>query len=417
MIYKLIKYREDRAIMEKRWSVLTFKVLAVSFCFLGFALESAENRENKNGAAACELPRFWANAEYLFWEIQNPPEPVPLLVSSSAPFTGDVLSQLGTKVILGGKDVDLGWRSGGRFSLGYRSKADCKFSVEGNYFYLPKISTTSGVNSADTQNYFFVPYINAQTGRGASVLVAIPSQYGGPVSLEVSNQMQGAEANGVGNVFCRKQGTVDLLWGFRYLNFQEDLTFSSSAPYLISAPDPFDPDVFQIVDQFDTTNNFYGGQIGAKAEGIYERFFLQGIGKIALGAICGEVDIQGSFITNSFAGSGSAPASQYTGGYFAQPTNIGNHSKTSFSVIPEVAVNLGYKCSDWLRIQAGYTFIYVLNVLRAGNQIDQTINPSQSLAIQYSASPTLVGEARPKVLMSTCGLWTQGVSAGLEFRY
>jgi len=405
--------------MERLWNIQIFKALSICFCFLACGIEAAEGKAIKKEIppALCDLPCFWTNIEYLYWEIQNPPEPVPLIVGSSAAFSGNVLNQLGTYVALGGKTVDLGWRSGGRFSAGYRFTAERLWGVEGNYLYLPKISTTTGFDMADTETYFYVPYINGQTGVETSRLIAVPNQYGGPVSLKVSNEMQGAEANVLRNILCRKQGTVDVLAGFKYLNFNEHLTFSTNTPYLESAPNPFVPDIYQTQDRFDTKNNFYGGQIGAKAEGISERFFIQGIGKIALGAICGTVNIHGKFITNDFPDGGATPAIQYAGGYFAQPTNIGSHKKTSFSFIPEAAVNLGYKCCDWLRIQAGYTFIYVWNVLRSGKQIDRTINPTQSSAIQASANPALVGPSRPKALMSTSGLWAQGVSAGIELRY
>ena len=49
---------------------------------------------------------FWADVDYLYWKIQNSHEPAPLVIQGPS------------SVVLGGKNIDMGWRSGGRFALG-----------------------------------------------------------------------------------------------------------------------------------------------------------------------------------------------------------------------------------------------------------------------------------------------------------
>jgi len=231
--------------------------------------------------------------------------------------------------------------------------------------------------------------------------------------MEENNQVQNAELNGLMTLPFDCCVNMALLGGFRYWNFNESLTFTTNSPYL-HLPD----DVFITTDKFDVQNNFYGGQLGVVMDYKCNCFDINMKAKIALGANCGQVDIHGSLLTNEFNPvEGVGAAETYTGGFFALPTNIGNHKKTYFSVIPEININFGYQIMDCLRLQVGYTFLYVSNVLWAGKQIDPNLNPTQMPAYEYVPSPALAGEATPEVLMHTDDFWTQGVNVGLVFTF
>ena len=60
-----------------------------------------------------------------------------------------------------------------------------------------------------------------------------------------------------------------------------------------------------------------------------------------------------------------------------RPTSIGIYDRDQFAVIPEFNLNVGYQLAGHLRGRVGYTFIYWTNVLRATEQIDTVINPTQ----------------------------------------
>jgi len=139
--------------------------------------------------------------------------------------------------------------------------------------------------------------------------------------------------------------------------------------------------------------------------------FIDAKAKIAIGAIRETIEIKGAFNTTKFGSAQTFPA-----GYFALPTNHGWFSRTKFAAIPEVKVNLGYDVSDYLSFQIGYTFLYVTNVIRAG-QIDRNINPTQAPAITGIPSTTLVGPASPKPKHKTSDFWAQGINIGLEACY
>jgi hypothetical protein len=173
--------------------------------------------------------------------------------------------------------------------------------------------------------------------------------------------------------------------------------------------------VFQTFDRFQTTNNFYGGQLGARASFENSRLFINATGKVAFGGTQETVRVSGATFTNDFTGFG--PVASYPGGYFSQPTNIGSQSRTAFAVVPEANLNVGIRLSPWASFVVGYTFIYVSSVARPGDQIDRVINPSQAPSINANPASTLVGPARPQLGVHDTDFWVQGVNFALELRY
>ena len=363
------------------------------------------------------LPTFWLDLAYLYWDIQPAPEPIPLLVGTDLSIVGAILRQPDTTILLGDEEINMKGRSGGNLYAGYRFGDQLTYGIEANYFFLPlarKTKTILTTPGGQFQNYY-LPYVNAVTGNESSRIIAVANNYGGLVSLKISNKMQGAEVNGLGNIICQHFGHIDLLGGVRYLNFQEDLTYFANLPYVPGSPFPLN--IYQVTDQFDTANHFIGPQFGIKTEYFYKKLYIQATGKIAVGALLGSVDIQGSFATNDITGTVSPSVQTFTGGFFALPTNIGTHHTTHFSILPEIHLICGYQPANRLRFQAGYTLLYLTGVLRPGNQIDRNLNTSQSSVFQSTANPSLTGVERPEALMKTSGLWVQGINVAVEFGF
>ena len=222
--------------------------------------------------------------------------------------------------------------------------------------------------------------------------------------------MQGAELNGLAQLYADCRWKLNAMAGFRYWNFHERLRFFVNSP-AINIP----AEIYQAKDRFHTDNNFYGGLIGLGIELDYRGFFFNAKGKIAFGAMQEKSIINGQFISNDFNGFG-APQT-FSGGYFALPSNIGHRKRTCFAVMPDVNLNIGYHVMDCVNISVGYTFLYVNKVLRAGKQINRNINPTQSSLYEFTATPTLVGKASPKPSLKSDGLWAQGINVGIEFQY
>jgi hypothetical protein len=78
---------------------------------------------------------------------------------------------------------------------------------------------------------------------------------------------------------------------------------------------------------------------------------------------------------------------------------------------PEARLVERYAVSQHLGFTLGYTILYLSNVLRTRGQIDLTVNPN------LLPPGVAGGPARRQPQMNTSGLWSQGLNAGLEFRF
>lgn len=350
----------------------------------------------------CEVcqKQFWLEADYLYWQIQGAPKVIPLVIQQ--PTVGGPFD-----VVLGGKKTKNDWHSGGRFALGYWFDAEKSLGAEVNYFFLGKNTKHSRVTSDENGSpRLRVPFFNVLTGSAASSALATPGIFRGSAALKVSHKMQGAELNILKNMCYCAWDFVGFA-GFRYWNFEDNLSFFANSPVI-----PV-PTVYNYQDKFSTQNNFYGAQIGGCYRHCFSSFFIDVKAKIALGAMCQKSNIEGVFHTNEFTGS----VQTFEGGFFALPTNIGHRKKTRFSVIPELNLNLGYQITHCVSLHVGYSVLYATEVLRASRQMSSRLNPSQSANIDFTSTPALVGEPSPKAKLRANSLWAQGVNVGVDFRF
>lgn len=362
--------------------------------------------------------RFWGDAEFLYWKIQNSPESAPLVIRGpTLAVPPPVLGAPDTSIVLGGKDIDTGWRPGARATLGcwFDSSPCCGYGGEINYFFLSSESRKYTVTSdgSPTSPFLLVPFFNVFTLMEDSTAIASPLlQFRGTATLKLVNKMQGAELNILRPMpSCDSGSQLIALAGFRYWNFREHLTFTTNSPY----NPPHAADTYTTKDLFSVENNFYGGQLGMIWAYDYGCLSLTAKGKIALGAMCERLAINGYLLTNDYDNFGVVI--EYPGGYFALPTNMGRHTKTRFTAIPELNFDIGYQLFDCMQIKLGYTFIYVSNMLWAGKQIDRNINPTQATTYTNALPPVLEGQASPKAKMKWESLWVQGLQAGVEFSF
>lgn len=364
--------------------------------------------------------KFWAEADYLYWKIEDDRKLIPFVIEG--PFDPQdpvlFLGSPGSKVVLGQKKLNNDWRSGGKFAVGYWFD-DCQtFGAELSYFLLPHKSSKRSISSDGSVGSAFlaVPFFDITTGLESSTFLSLPGSFAGFASLRLRNRMQGIEANALLNLPCVCDSKFGVLAGFRFWNFSDNLNFNTSSP---NVPPTIPPDVFKTNDKFRTRNNFYGFQLGAEFEYMCNGFFADVQGKIALGAIRQKSVIHGILFTNDFLIPGVPPGVtlKFPGGIFALPSNIGSHVKTRFAYIPEVNLNLGYQFTNCLRVQAGYTFFYVSEVARASRQVNRNLNPTQSIAIEFNPTTEIEGPAKPKGKIKSKGMWVQGVNVGLAYDF
>jgi len=225
--------------------------------------------------------------------------------------------------------------------------------------------------------------------------VSAPNILAGTVTARTGNDFYGAEANLRSRVLCGPCWNVDLIAGYRYLALDEDLTISESLQALRV------PLTFALNDSFRVHNRFNGGQIGLESEWRRNRWSLDLKAKVALGNVSERVDIFGSTVTNGVA----VPR-----GLLAEPTNSGSFRRNRFAVSPDVGLNVGYQVTNHMRAFVGYDYLYLSDVVRAGDQVDFRVNPNQLRGVA-------AGPALPAFNFRSSDFWAQGVSFGLEFKY
>jgi len=363
------------------------------------------------GIASAQAPstpaaagQFTVGAELLIWWFKDSPTPVPLV-------TDGTVGEPDTQVFLGGGGVNTGANPGFRITAAYGLSE--RSTLEGNVFYIPTRSTSASVASTGKLGSIdlIIPYFDAVTNQETGTEISLAPVYRGGASTELTNNLLGAELNATWALAPSGAWRMDAIGGFRYLRLRETYSFTSESPY----NPPFPQDIWLTNDNFDTSNNFYGAQVGLRALIDQGSFFASGTVKVALGAMVQKVDINGSLVTNDFTDFG--PTVTYPGGYFALPTNIGSYSHTAFSVVPEVALNLGYRITPSASLFLGYSFIYASNVVRPGNQINRTINTTQSTAYTEDPNAKLAGPAQPTFQLKDSAFWAQGINVGLAVRF
>jgi len=361
-------------------------------------------------------PNFYVGVEYLLWWTSGMNAPA-VLTTGPANVTGPsgrpgVVGAPGTQVLAGG-DIGFGAGSGARISLGGWLCDDRALGFEVSYLFIEQVTnsrtyTNSGLPGAQPLS---IAFNNAQLGGTPdSTGVALPGAFGGTASLGTASDLQSFEANLPTRLTTVGNWRIDGLAGFRWviLNEYTDLyTYSR---------DIASPIYLMTTDHFGTNNNFYGGQVGLRATGQFDRLTLQGYTKLALGATASDIKISGTGLSNQFSGSPGI-ALGYPGGYLAQPTNEGNYRDANFAVLPEVGMNVGYDVTARLNIFMGFSAFYLSQAARSAEQMSPLINPSQSPAFTNVNSTALVGPAAPLPTWDIGNFWAYGLNFGGQFKW
>jgi Putative beta barrel porin-7 (BBP7) len=374
---------------------------------------------------ACGPPgRIWVSAEYLLWWVKDSRLP-PLATTGPAIFTQSslpgALGGLGTAGLFGGDGLDRDPFSGGRFTAGYWFNCAQTKGIEASYFFLGSRSNDFGATSsgAPGSSVLARPFFDVSSGLQNSELIAFPGLASGTVGVHSTTRLQGAEANMICNLCCScgdcgdcgapaRSYRVDLISGFRYLDLREGLGVVEDTQILPGSPLIAPADI-RAFDQFDTRNQFYGGQVGVRAEARQNRFFANVTGKLALGDTHQTVDINGATTITPLGGT----AIVRPGGLLALPTNSGRFSRDVFSVVPEGSVNVGYQFTNNLRFSVGYTFLYWSGVARPGDAVDLRVN---STRVPTSLLPPS-GPAAPLFAFRGSDFWAQGMTFGVQLLF
>ena len=352
--------------------------------------------------------RVWVTAEYLLWKMKGSNLP-PLITVGPAGENFATIGQPGTSVVFGGGRLNQGMFPGGRLTVGLWLNNQETVGAEISYFLLKKKTFRFQISSSGLPGSLTIsiPYLSFDEIRRTIVENAFQvasdlSLVGGAETGTFSSRLQGADASMVYKLrmqCCR----FILLAGFRYLDLNEGLTLENTSDFFPHIPRSPIAVTRNLTDQFNTRNQFFGGQAGLRSTLSNGRVRLEISGTVALGSNHETVNIEGAATLT--VPPLQSPEHNFSSGLLASTSNIGTYGRNQFSVIPEVRASLGFDLTRSVRPFIGYQFLYWDKVVRPGEQIDRVVNLFTT------------GPRRPVFNFQDSRFWAQGITAGVRLGF
>jgi hypothetical protein len=366
-------------------------------------------------------PAAWLEADFLLWWVSKSPNPQPLVTTGPVTANAGAIGEPGTQVLYGQTPVNFGAFPGLRMTLGFWADETQDWGMEGGGFFLAPRTKSFFAASDGTGNPLLAqPFIFSGVGERAEA-VSNPGLISGSISVDSSLRLFSWEVNGLARVYRGDHLDFDVLVGFRDLRLSEQFAIVSNITPLVNGGISFiglpvaAGARVETLDVFGASNDAFLGQVATRLRWTACQLGAELITKIGVGAMEQKVRIQGNTLV--FANSTTTTVTaRSAGGLLALPSNIGDHRSAQFVVVPEVAGRVYCDVLESVRLSAGYGFLYVSDVVRPGNQINRTINPSQ--VPTDTAFGQLTGAAnQPLFIANRSTFWAHGVNAGVEFKY
>lgn len=369
-------------------------------------------------------PHVWVNTEYLLWFVRAQPTRQPY-VTTGAPSNGTGVTGVAglpsTTLLYSDRDLGYDLFSGFRISGGSWCSPDRRYGFELGGFLLEQKANSYFAGSDQNGLPVLARPFTTETGLPAALVVADLDNARGNLLVITRSQMYGVEANGLVNFYrsCPGEGgcpiSVSGLLGFRYLELEESLQFSSASTLLaaqtFATRTVLPPATIGVRDEFLSTNRFYGGQLGMKGEAYCGNWVFGLTGKVAAGVMNERIDIRGrSEVIDPTRGVNTV----VLGGLYANQQNIGRYRNDEFAVIPEGTATVGYQVTPGLSVNLGYNFLYINRVSRPGNLIPPRVNTA-SLPTFGNFGGTVVPLPNPALTQDE--FWVQGATISILVKY
>jgi hypothetical protein len=322
---------------------------------------------------------------------------VPPLVTSAAPGspfpTAGALDGPGP-ILFGGRRELHSTRPGLQARVGYWFDDAQTSGVEAGLIFLGGLSERFVGSSGPGGVVLARPIVGPDGLNAGSPVTGLAP---GGITASADTRVIGGDVNYRRALRCGECCRVDLVAGYRYLHLGDTVDVWTATTQRIPIPPEATIQVLSH-DSFRTRNHFHGPQVGLVTGcRLASGLTLELTTKVAMGVTVSEADTVG---TTQFAG--PAVTAAVPSGLLVMPSNTLSDSTSSFAVVPEAGLKVGYCLTDCLKVNAGYTFLYWSEVRRASEQIDLTVNPAAG---------------RPAFRNDTSDVWLQGWTLGVELRY
>ena len=319
------------------------------------------------------------------------------------------LGQPGTRIILGNQNFDHNEIDGGRVSFNYWLTEAHGLGIEGNFFMLSQETMSVNITNdgSSPTDVLAKPFFNPVTLTEDADPRGFPGVLAGNVNFNYTSRLMGAEVNGRWFMYGNDVDdglSISVLGGVRWLNLQESFT---SAETVVELP-VGTGSTFFISDQFGTFNQYVAGQTGLQLKYRWGHNLAINVqGKFAAGPNFETLKINGfSSVLDQF---GTLTTGNQ--GLYAQPSNIGQHHHTVIAYMPEGSGGFCWEPFCWLRLQVGYTFMYLNKTIRPGQSIDRNVN------IQPVGATDQFGPAQPVASFNQTSFWVNFINVGVTFSF
>lgn len=370
------------------------------------------------GCRPCSSP-IWFQWETLLYKVDgyNTPALVTRSPAGTAPTDIGILGRQSTSTIFGGNTLGDGLRVGGRLTGGFWFDKCRKVGLQGELFALTggdddDFRTRFGGNSIVAR-----PFFNEATGQQDAEILNMPGVALGEFDANFSSRIYSAAPALRFNLCCcgnqcdpcnpcsaQSQSRFDFLLGYRYFHVGE-----TAQLYERFEPDNglfADGTSYEFFDEYRTSNNFHGIELGFDWMRQRRRFYSQLTGTVALGQVNRRTEISGfsNFDVPGFS------SGEFAGGFYSSAQEQGSTSDRGFAVLPQARIKIGYCITPSLRVFAGYDVLYLGSVVRPGSIIDTSIDPADLLVDQPAAR-------RVQRDLPDDEFWMQGVSIGALWNF
>ncbi len=354
-------------------------------------------------------PRTWGSAEYLYWWVQDSQIKVPLVTQNGNPAALGLINEAGTEIIFGSgahKNAFIfNGLNGGRVTIGGWIDENKQYGVEGSGFGFPQTKNTFTASSVNGRiPVINIPFFSTQP----TPISALPSEdvlvFHHPNTVLISDTFKtwGIDLNTLYHLCNQVNFPFIFLVGIRYISISENLNLNDAVIGITTLPMN---SVLNVNDDFSTRNNFYGLQIGARNNLVFNKFIFDINATLALGNNYQKLRISGQ--TNINHRTLLQPI-----GIFTEPSNIGHFQRNQFAIMPEIKLKLGYQLSKNIIPFITYNCLYINKIIRPGKEIDRNINLTQNSFV--GGTGVLSGVIAPKVSFNNTGMWMQGLGAGIQ---
>ena len=321
--------------------------------------------------------------------------------------TTEVTNSSGTeeRTLVGNDRIMTRMTSGVRLTTGRWMNRDQTIGLVGRGWYggRKEFDYTQDQSQTATLLRPFLDFTDQFTPSADTQVIAEPDRADGSVSINGDS-----EAFGVDLSFRRFLGadygaTMDLLYGYQFVRFNERLDIQTNS---VSLDDDFAPigSTFDVRDSFQTSNEFHGAQLGLQTEYRESFWSFQGLAKLAFGSLrrealrTGETTVRVDTLTSTEAE-----------GLLVQETNRGRITNQHFSWVPEIEGTLGWHRYQGWDLTLGYHLLAVTDAIQPCGAIDPDLG--------VNLSDPFVGASRPSADLRYRTFYLHGIHFGLQRVY